>query len=253
MQVENWDEIKQYFLESLEEEDIEYRSNPRFVRYNVTKIEDRASQIINILRYYQESIGKQVDYNKILDIGAGIGGISYYIYKYFQAQKLVAADISETNLRVVKNVANKDCQSESVTTMYADLNDLSFGDSSYDLILTIDSFHAVSNRENCLEKIYRFLNKDGIFFVRVVNGIFPLTLLVNIPLFTLIPIKKAKEFYTARKRQIAITGNRLPDPFSLAKAMKRVGFKDIKTYDKNAKDNGIRRYISFAFSLIGRK
>ncbi|MFA6467138.1 MAG: class I SAM-dependent methyltransferase [Patescibacteria group bacterium] len=98
----------------------------------------------------------------ILDIGCGRGFILYYLKKYLGFTTTVGTQIS----RPAAEFARKKL---ALNIHQADLLDIDFGEQKFDLITMLHVLEHVPNPEEYVEKIYKLLNKDGIFLVEVPN------------------------------------------------------------------------------------
>lgn len=94
----------------------------------------------------------------ILDLGAGTGRLIKYL-----KGKIVAADISEEMLKIMKKKFSK------VEIVCADAENLPFKDGSFDLVVAAFLIVHLKNPEKCFSEVYRVLKDGGTFVVTNIN------------------------------------------------------------------------------------
>jgi tRNA (cmo5U34)-methyltransferase len=113
--------------------------------------------LYDITRYLASS--KKED-PKILDLGAGTGLLTKYLFERYQKAEFTLIDISEEMLKVAKNRFKE----PNFKYVVADYCKYDFND-SFDIIVSSLSIHHLKNEEKkkLYKKVYDALNNDGIF------------------------------------------------------------------------------------------
>ena len=99
---------------------------------------------------------------KLLEIPAGTGVLSLPVYKNLPNAEIICADYSKAMLDAAKVHAEK-LNLPNVKFIQADVANLPFEDKTFDLILSIDGFHAFPNKTAAYTEIFRVLKFGGIF------------------------------------------------------------------------------------------
>jgi ubiquinone/menaquinone biosynthesis C-methylase UbiE len=98
----------------------------------------------------------------ILDIPAGTGISTYEKYKNLNNAKIVCMDYSNDMLEIAKrrfennNLKNIECKQ-------GDVGNMPFEKETFDIILSMNGFHAFPNKEKAFGEIKRVLKNDGYF------------------------------------------------------------------------------------------
>jgi ubiquinone/menaquinone biosynthesis C-methylase UbiE len=93
----------------------------------------------------------------LLEIGCGSGPVSNHISKKYMA-KVVGTDVDEDQITLARN-NSKDLK--NVTFMVSDATDLPFKNKSFDIVLSINVLHHISNWMDALKEINRVLRNGG--------------------------------------------------------------------------------------------
>lgn len=111
---------------------------------------------------------KPQDFEKVLDIGFGNGYLEKLIYRQAQCQ-IEGVDISEDMvIAAAKN--NKEAVSKGkVHFTVGDCCNLVFDDSSFDVVVTMNTIYFWEDTKKGLKEIYRVLKDDGVFYNAVLT------------------------------------------------------------------------------------
>lgn len=99
-----------------------------------------------------------VNNNKILELGCGLGEASVYMAKH--GADVIATDLSGGMLEVAKKVAEK--HGTRIKTVKCSADDLPFADNTFDIVYAANLLHHV-DIETTLKEAYRVLKPDGVF------------------------------------------------------------------------------------------
>lgn len=140
--------------------------NPRGV---IGKIMTLAMNRVNNVMY-KGIIAKMEPQNseKVLDIGFGNGYLEKLIYRQAQCQ-IEGVDISEDMVKAAtKN--NKEAVSKGkIHFAVGDCCNLVFDDSSFDMVVTMNTIYFWSDTIKGLKEIHRVLKDDGVFYNAVLT------------------------------------------------------------------------------------
>jgi SAM-dependent methyltransferase len=94
----------------------------------------------------------------VLEIGSGRGGNCYYLRRYTKAKTVVGLDLCEANVRLCR------CRRfEGVHFVCGDALRLPFPESSFDVVLNLESSHCYPDLGAFLEEVTRVLRPGAIF------------------------------------------------------------------------------------------
>ncbi|MFQ5989312.1 MAG: class I SAM-dependent methyltransferase, partial [Candidatus Methylomirabilales bacterium] len=104
--------------------------------------------------------------SKVLEVGSGRGGGSYYITRYLGPKTVVGVDFSE------KAVAfcNHNYSLDGLSFVTADAELLPFEDNSFDVVVNIESSHCYGSMDAFLREVKRVLRQDGYFLYADLRG-----------------------------------------------------------------------------------
>jgi ubiquinone/menaquinone biosynthesis C-methylase UbiE len=103
-------------------------------------------------------IAAQYNYNKVLELGCGMGFNSCYLAKKNPDKEFTAIDLTPQNLKF----ANKKAAGLSnITFSVGDFDELSFGDQKFDLIFAIETLCHSKNISLLLSNLKQYLNIGG--------------------------------------------------------------------------------------------
>lgn len=96
---------------------------------------------------------------KVLEVGSGRGGGSYYIKRYLKPKTMVGVDFS------AKAVAfcNKIYSVEGLSFVTGNAEFLPFDDNSFDVIVNVESSHCYGSMDAFLKQVKRVLRQGGYF------------------------------------------------------------------------------------------
>ncbi|MCH8049618.1 class I SAM-dependent methyltransferase [Patescibacteria group bacterium] len=117
--------------------------------------------------------------SRLVDIACGTGEIILHLAQDFPQVEFTGSDFSEEMLKKAKS---KNADLSNVKIVNANVRDLPFPDSSFDVILCSDAFHHFASPEESLKEINRVAKEDSVFllvdpafdtlFQRIVAGAF---------------------------------------------------------------------------------
>lgn len=99
---------------------------------------------------------------KLLEIPVGTGILSLPIYKKIPDAEIFCVDYSDKMLAVSKNHADK-INLQNINFMRGDVGNLQFDDKTFDLVLSINGFHAFPEKNSAYAETFRVLKDGGIF------------------------------------------------------------------------------------------
>ena len=95
----------------------------------------------------------------VLEVGCGRGGGSAFIKDYWKPKSVSAIDYSEGNIKL----CNERFLRSSVSFRIGDAESLPFDDSSFDVVVNIESSHCYGNEERFFGEVARVLRPSGYF------------------------------------------------------------------------------------------
>ena len=123
---------------------------------------------------------------RILDLGAGDGYLTNYLFERFNEAEIYAVDESKSML---SNFHKKD----KITYVKASSENLPFENDFFDIVISLASFHHIHRKEETFKEISRVLVREGIF---VIADVYNNT--------------KTQEFFDTTVREYCITGHEFP-------------------------------------------
>ncbi|MCZ9886096.1 class I SAM-dependent methyltransferase [Brachyspira hyodysenteriae] len=103
---------------------------------------------------------KNIDYNKLLDIGSGTGYLINMLKKYKASAEFYGLDLSEEMINISKSKNIKDAE-----FILGSANKLPFNDNTFDIVTCIQSFHHYPYPDEAMKEVYRVLKKGGIYIL----------------------------------------------------------------------------------------
>jgi len=94
----------------------------------------------------------------VLEVGCGRGGGSSYLQEKLRASKVVGLDLAKKNIEVCKKHSN-----QYLSYIVGDAEDLPFNDSTFDIVVNIESSHNYPNIELFYKEVRRVLKNNGHF------------------------------------------------------------------------------------------
>ncbi|MBQ9878986.1 MAG: methyltransferase domain-containing protein [Clostridia bacterium] len=116
------------------------------------------------LRYIEQALsGVPMDFSgKLLEVPVGTGVLTMPIYKDLPEAEITCLDYSADMM----NAARKKAESagiRNITFLQGDVGALPFPDESFDIVLSLNGFHAFPDKEAAYRETYRVLKKGGTF------------------------------------------------------------------------------------------
>lgn len=99
---------------------------------------------------------------KILDVPVGTGVFTVPKYKVLHSADITCLDYSDDMLLLASKRFN-DFGLSNVTCMQGDVGDLKFEDNTFDVLLSMNGFHAFPNKEKAFSETARVLKVGGYF------------------------------------------------------------------------------------------
>ncbi len=118
------------------------------------KAENSYKHLIKIIKPY---LNKDM---KALEIGCGTGQISFLLEDHLK--ELIATDFSEEMIAI----CNKN-NTSSIQFQVEDATDLSFKESTFDIVIMANVLHIMPNPDKALNEIKRVLKPNGILFAPI--------------------------------------------------------------------------------------
>jgi ubiquinone/menaquinone biosynthesis C-methylase UbiE len=99
---------------------------------------------------------------KILDIPAGTGILTYEKYKKLNNAKIICMDYSNDMLKIAKRRFENN-KLRNIECRQGDVGDIPFENETFDIVLSMNGFHAFPDKEKASSEIKRVLKRRGIF------------------------------------------------------------------------------------------
>jgi O-methyltransferase len=112
---------------------------------------------LNLARYLLE--GVDLSGKAVLEIGCGRGGNCYYLAHYSEAARVVGVDLCAANLVL----ARRDPRLRRVEFLAGDAQRLPFANSSFDVVLNLESSHCYAQFDWFVAEVARMLKDSGVF------------------------------------------------------------------------------------------
>lgn len=111
-------------------------------------------------RYLERALsGIPEDFSgKLLEVPVGTGVLTMPVYKTLPDAEITCLDYSPDMMARAKRRA-----SENVKFVQGDVGKLPFPDESFDIVLSLNGFHAFPDKEAAYGETYRVLKKGGVF------------------------------------------------------------------------------------------
>jgi O-methyltransferase len=103
--------------------------------------------------------GVELRSKTVLEIGCGRGGNCWYLSQYGQAARVVGVDVCVSNLAL----ARENCDLGEIAFVAGDAQRLPLRDSSFDVVLNLESSHCYGRFDKFLGEVARVLKRSGIF------------------------------------------------------------------------------------------
>lgn len=99
---------------------------------------------------------------KMLEVPVGTGVLTMPVYKTLPQADITCLDYSPDMMATAQR-RSEAAGMKNVTFRQGDVGALPFGDGVFDLVLSLNGFHAFPDKEAAYQEIYRVLRPDGIF------------------------------------------------------------------------------------------
>ncbi|MEM2290819.1 MAG: class I SAM-dependent methyltransferase [Candidatus Korarchaeum sp.] len=140
------------------------RYMPEGIPYPLTRAYSsfaRSRIMRDFYRKVAEEVAFELSCRRILDIGTGPGYLPLEVAKLVEGAEVVGIDISEDMIRIARRNAEREILSERVEFLAMDANNMSFRNSSFDLVLSTGSLHHWKRPLQVLSEIRRVLKEGG--------------------------------------------------------------------------------------------
>ncbi|ORX79542.1 methylase [Anaeromyces robustus] len=138
-------------------------TNSTFLGSLVNKVVWDYSKEDNDKLYEQVLSHIEEDFNgKLLDVPVGTGVLTIPFYSIIKDADITCLDYSEEMLNQAKEKSEK-LQLTHIKFQQGDVGHLEFEDNSFDIVLSMNGFHAFPDKEAAYNETYRVLKKGGRF------------------------------------------------------------------------------------------
>ena len=116
------------------------------------------------LRYIEQALsGVPMDFSgKLLEVPVGTGVLTMPIYKDLPEAQITCLDYSADMMNAAKQKADR-AGIKNITFLQGDVGALPFPDESFDIVLSLNGFHAFPDKEAAYRETYRVLKKGSTF------------------------------------------------------------------------------------------
>ncbi len=116
------------------------------------------------LRYIEQALsGVPEDFSgKLLEVPVGTGVLTMPVYRELPDADITCLDYSADMMGAAKQKAES-AGIRNITFLQGDVGALPFGDESFDIVLSLNGFHAFPDKEAAYRETYRVLKKGGTF------------------------------------------------------------------------------------------
>lgn len=120
-------------------------------------IAKRSRFLRDCYRELAKEVAKKLSRGRILDVGTGPGYLPIEIARLIEGVEIVGIDVSKDMVRIARKSAWKEGLGSRVRFEVEDANNMSYADSSFDLVVSTGSFHHWKKPVRVLNEIYRIL------------------------------------------------------------------------------------------------
>ena len=116
------------------------------------------------LRYLEKALsGIPEDFSgKLLEVPVGTGVLTMPVYKDLPEAEITCLDYSAAMMETAQKRAEH-AGINNITFVHGDVGALPFEDESFDIVLSLNGFHAFPDKEAAWRETYRVLKKGGTF------------------------------------------------------------------------------------------
>ncbi len=98
---------------------------------------------------------------KVLEVGSGRGGGSYYLARYFNPAEIIGMDIAENAVAF----SNENHKSPNLRYVAGNAEKIPFEDHSFDVVINVESSHAYGSIDLFFHEVKRILKPGGFFLI----------------------------------------------------------------------------------------
>ena len=99
---------------------------------------------------------------KLLEVPVGTGVLSLPVWKLLPEADITCLDYSEKMMDSARKRA-RELNISNVNFVQGDVGDLKFGDETFDIVVSMNGFHAFPDKQAAYDETYRVLKKGGMF------------------------------------------------------------------------------------------
>lgn len=99
---------------------------------------------------------------KLLEVPVGTGILTMPVYQTLPQANITCLDYSPDMMRQAREKADR-LHLQNVTFQQGDVGALPFGDSTFDVVLSLNGFHAFPDKEAAYREVFRVLKPGGTF------------------------------------------------------------------------------------------
>ncbi|MBQ6019709.1 MAG: class I SAM-dependent methyltransferase [Clostridia bacterium] len=116
------------------------------------------------LRYIEQALsGVPMDFSgKLLEVPVGTGVLTIPVYRELPDAEITCLDYSTDMMNAAKQKADR-AGIKNITFLQGDVGALPFPDGSFDIVLSLNGFHAFPDKEAAYKETYRVLKPGGTF------------------------------------------------------------------------------------------
>ena len=133
----------------------------------------------------------------ILDVGCGSGDIAIAIASTFPRARIAGMDLSEPMLKFSQSGAEKAGVADRVSFRKGDAKSMPFEDKSFDVVISLNTFHLIDDPVGMLNEVERVLKPNGLLLVTDIRRSW--MRLFYLPLKDALTVEQAKEIASKSK------------------------------------------------------
>ena len=116
------------------------------------------------LRYIEQALsGVPMDFTgKLLEVPVGTGVLTMPMYQDLPNAEITCLDYSADMMNAARQKADR-AGIKNISFMQGDVGALPFPDESFDIVLSLNGFHAFPDKEAAYRETFRVLRKGGVF------------------------------------------------------------------------------------------
>jgi len=116
------------------------------------------------LHYIEQALSGVPEYfdGKLLEVPVGTGVLTMPVYKELPNAEITCLDYSADMMNAARQKADR-AGIKNITFLQGDVGALPFPDESFDIVLSLNGFHAFPDKEAAYRETFRVLKKGGVF------------------------------------------------------------------------------------------